>query len=201
MNMSLNEAIIELEEHGYMVESSIKGNFVNGEKGGEDFHNLGNDYDYDFAKRVFASAICGQKCMTLPMEEVDKYWYNYINKTRKNQFEKTYQQFEKYKNGEPIKLYRGLVMEDGKEVDEDLLGICWSFNKNVAKRWVEEIHDNMVYRHIGKDLKLYIYTCETDIDNCDLPYSIWLAGRFERTEWEVRLKDETQIVIKGRKEI
>jgi hypothetical protein len=26
-------------------------------------------------------------------------------------------------------------------------------------------------------------------------YSIWLAGRFERPEWEVRVKDESKVKI------
>lgn len=43
--------------------------------------------------------------------------------------------------------------------------------------------------------------CNTKLDNCNLSFSFWLAGRNERPEWEVRLKDDTDIDIIEKKEI
>jgi hypothetical protein len=64
----------------------------------------------------------------------------------------------------------------------------------------------MVFNHIVngdelEDCKKVILTDTTTLDNCRLPYSIWLAGRFERPEWEVRVKDESKVKIINSKEI
>ena len=201
--MNLYEAADILHKNGFLMESSIKGDFAKGEKGGEPYFNLSNDYTYEDAKRYFMEAIYGE----LDDEGIQIRWDNYLRKSRIKQFEITYKQFEDYKNGtKPIKLYRGLVLNRDKEVDLDKAGECWSFNKNVAVKWVDGIWDNMVYNHIVnkfelEDCKKVILTATTTLDNCRLPYSIWLAGRFERPEWEVRVKDETKVKIIKSKEI
>ena len=185
------------------MESSIKGDFAKGEKGGEPYFDLPNDYTYEDARRYFMEAIYGK----LDDEDIQIYWDNYLRKSRIKQFETTYKQFEDYKNKtKQIKLYRGLVLNRDKEVDLDNAGECWSFNKNVAVKWVEGIWDNMVYNHLVnradlEDCKKVILTATTTLDNCRLPYSIWLAGRFERPEWEVRVKDESKVKIIKSKEI
>lgn len=201
--MNLYEAADILNKNGFLMESSIKGDFAKGEKGGEPYFDLPNDYTYEDARRYFMEAIYGK----LDDEDIQVYWDNYLRKSRIKQFETTYKQFEDYKNNtKQIKLYRGLVLNRDKEVDLDNAGECWSFNKNVAVKWVDGIWDNMVYNHIVneddlEDCKKVILTATTTLDNCRLPYSIWLAGRFERPEWEVRVKDESKVKIIKSKEI
>lgn len=192
--MELLEAKQILNTNGYvLIESAIKGDYIRGERGGEPYFDLPNEYSYSDAKRTFIEAIYG------PNKDVEKYW-NQLNSKRKQQFEKTYEQFERYKSGEPIKLYRGLVITSGKELDMNKPGECWSFSSKKAKTWAENIWDFMVYNHIVNSEELhnsdkYVLVGETTLDNCRLPYSIWLAGRFERPEWEVRIKDESKIKI------
>ena len=194
--MNLYEAADILHKNGFLMESSIKGDFAKGEKGGEPYFDLPNDYTYEDARRYF-----------MDDEDIQIYWDNYLRKSRIKQFETTYKQFEDYKNKtKQIKLYRGLVLNRDKEVDLDNAGECWSFNKNVAVKWVDGIWDNMVFNHIVnraalEDCKKVILTATTTLDNCRLPYSIWLAGRFERPEWEVRVKDESKVKIINSKEI
>lgn len=201
--MNLYEAADILHKNGFLMESSIKGDFAKGEKGGEPYFDLPNDYTYDDARRYFMEAIYGK----LDDEDIQIYWDNYLRKSRIKQFETTYNQFEDYKNNtKQIKLYRGLVLNRDKEVDLDKAGECWSFNKNVAVKWVDGIWDNIVFNHIVnrtelEDCKKVILTATTTLDNCRLPYSIWLAGRFERPEWEVRVKDESKVKIINSKEI
>lgn len=187
-----------------VLESAVRGEYASGERGGEKFYNLPNDYTYDDAKRYFASAIIGEESAN-DKERLENWWNVYCRKSRKTQFEKTYAQFEKYRAGAPIKLYRGLVLKAGTEVDLDRAGECWSFSRPMVTRWVDGIWDNMVYNHVVngselEDCKKYVLTGETTINNCRLPYSLWLAGRFERPEWEVRVADEKAIKIVGRKE-
>ena len=202
--MNIHEAQDILYKNGFILESSIKGDFAKGEKGGEPYFNLSNDYSYSDAKRIFIEAKYGKKNSDESLIDV---WNNYIKSTEKKQFEKTYEQFEKYKNGEPIKLYRGLVLVKCDEVDLDKPGECWSFSLPTAKRWVDDIWDMMVYNHLvnadefHEGAKKYILYGETTLDNCRLPYSLWLAGRFERPEWEVRVKDELKVKIIKSKEI
>lgn len=203
--MNLCEALALLKQNDFICESSVKGDFVKGEQGGEDFQNLPADYSYDDAKRYFASAIIGPSKVN-DKEKFNDWWDFYCRKSRINQFEKTYAQFEKYRAGAPIKLYRGVIIKNGEEVDLDKAGICWSFSPAVARKWVEGIWDNMVYNHIMNNSELedcnkVIMTATTSLDNCDLPYSFWLAGRFDRPEWEVRLKDESKVKIISHKEI
>ena len=201
--MNLYEAADILHKNGFLMESSIKGDFAKGEKGGEPYFDLPNDYTYDDARRYFMEAIYGK----LDDEDIQIYWDNYLRKSRIKQFETTYNQFEDYKNNtKQIKLYRGLVLNRDKEVDLDKAGECWSFNKNVAVKWVDGIWDDIVFNHIVnrtelEDCKKVILTATTTLDNCRLPYSIWLAGRFERPEWEVRVKDESKVKIINSKEI
>jgi hypothetical protein len=185
------------------MESSIKGDFAKGEKGGEPYFDLPNDYTYEDARRYFMEAIYGK----LDDEDIQIYWDNYLRKSRIKQFETTYKQFEDYKNKtKQIKLYRGLVITDGNEIDMDKPGECWSFNQATARRWVENIWDIMVINHkvnadeLHNSKKVILYGTTT-LDNCRLPYSIWLAGRFERPEWEVRVKDESKVKIIKSKEI
>ena len=185
------------------MESSIKGDFAKGEKGGEPYFDLPNDYTYEDARRYFMEAIYGK----LDDEDIQIYWDNYLRKSRIKQFETTYNQFEDYKNKtKQIKLYRGLVITGGNEIDMDKPGECWSFNQATARRWVENIWDIMVINHkvnadeLHNSKKVILYGTTT-LDNCRLPYSIWLAGRFERPEWEVRVKDESKVKIIKSKEI
>lgn len=192
--MELLEAKQILNTNGYvLVESAIKGDYIRGEHGGEPYFDLPNEYSYSDAKRIFIEAIYG------PNKDVEKYW-NQLNSKRKQQFEKTYEQFERYKSGEPIKLYRGLVLNVDKELDLNKPGECWTFNKRKAITWAEDIWDNMVFKHVMNKSNLeycnkFIMIGETTLKNCRLPYSLWLAGRFERPEWEVRIKDESKIKI------
>jgi hypothetical protein len=201
--MNLYEAADILHKNGFLMESSIKGDFAKGEKGGEPYFDLPNDYTYDDARRYFMEAIYGK----LDDEDIQIYWDNYLRKSRIKQFETTYKQFEDYKNKtKQIKLYRGLVITGGNEIDMDKPGECWSFNQATARRWVENIWDIMVINHkvnadeLHNSKKVILYGTTT-LDNCRLPYSIWLAGRFERPEWEVRVKDESKVKIINSKEI
>ena len=201
--MNLYEAADILHKNGFLMESSIKGDFAKGEKGGEPYFDLPNDYTYDDARRYFMEAIYGK----LDDEDIQIYWDNYLRKSRIKQFETTYNQFEDYKNNtKQIKLYRGLVITGGNEIDMDKPGECWSFNQATARRWVENIWDIMVINHkvnadeLHNSKKVILYGTTT-LDNCRLPYSIWLAGRFERPEWEVRVKDESKVKIINSKEI
>ena len=201
--MNLYEAQHILNENGFFMESSIKGDFVKGEKGGEPYFNLPNNYEYSDAKRIFIEAKYGKKNNDESLIDV---WNNYIKASEKKQFEQTYDKFEQYKSGTPIKLYRGLVLTNGNEVDMDKPGECWSFSLATARRWVNDIWDDMVYNHkvnideLENSKKVILYGTTT-LDNCRLPYSIWLAGRFERPEWEVRVKDELKVKIIKSKEI
>jgi len=201
--MNLYEAADILHKNGFLMESSIKGDFAKGEKGGEPYFDLPNDYTYEDARRYFMEAIYGK----LDDEDIQIYWDNYLRKSRIKQFETTYKQFEDYKNNtKQIKLYRGLVITGGNEIDMDKPGECWSFNQATARRWVENIWDIMVINHrvnadeLHNSKKVILYGTTT-LDNCRLPYSIWLAGRFERPEWEVRVKDESKVKIINSKEI
>lgn len=201
--MNLYEAADILHKNGFLMESSIKGDFAKGEKGGEPYFDLPNDYTYEDARRYFMEAIYGK----LDDEDIQIYWDNYLRKSRIKQFETTYNQFEDYKNKtKQIKLYRGLVITGGNEIDMDKPGECWSFNQATARRWVENIWDIMVINHkvnadeLHNSKKVILYGTTT-LDNCRLPYSIWLAGRFERPEWEVRVKDESKVKIIKSKEI
>jgi len=179
----------------YINESVKKGDFVAGEKGGEPYFDLPNDYTYDDARQWFCDAVVGKKNLDL-----DAIWENYISAARKHQFERTYNKFEKYKQGKSIKLYRGIVLNGNSEVELDKPGECWSFSSKKAMDWANDIWDKMVYDHIVsnseiEDCDKVILFGETTLDNCRLPYSIWLAGRFERPEWEVRVKDESKVKI------
>jgi hypothetical protein len=188
-----------------VLESATRGEYLSGEHGGEKFVHLSNGYTYEDAKRYFASAIIGEKEANDP-KRLEIWWNNYCRKARKEQFERTYAQFEKWRNGEPIKIYRGLVVKSGTEIDLDRAGECWSFSRPMVTRWVDGIWDTMVYNHIMtasqlEDCQKYVLTGMTTLDNCRLAYSFWLAGRFERPEWEVRLANEQKIRIISRKEV
>lgn len=164
-------------------------------KVGELYYDLPNKFGYDEARQWFCDAVVGKKNLDL-----DGIWENYISASRKHQFERTYNQFKKYADGKTIKLYRGIVLNGNKEVDLDKPGECWSFSSKKAMDWANDIWDKMVYDHIVSNSELedcdkMILFGETTFDNCRLPYSIWLAGRFERPEWEVRVKDESKVKI------
>ncbi len=195
--MLLSEAKEILMQNGYIVESSVKGDFVKGERGGEKYKELSNDYTYDDARRFFIAAIYGESVANDP-EQLENRWNTYLTKSRKNQFEKTYAAFEKIKAAGKAKLYRGVVVNKGEEIDTEHAGVCWSFSASMPRRWVEGIWDNMVYNHVVnrselEDCHKVIFTATTSVDNMLLPYSFWLAGRFERPEWEIRLKDENAV--------
>lgn len=195
--MLLSEAKEILMQNGYIVESSVKGDFVKGERGGEKYKELSNDYTYDDARRFFIAAIYGESVANDP-EQLENRWNTYLTKSRKNQFEKTYAAFEKIKAAGKAKLYRGVVVNKNKEIDTEHAGVCWSFSSSLPRKWVEGIWDNMVYNHVVnrselEDCHKVIFSATTSVDNMLLPYSFWLAGRFERPEWEIRLKDENAV--------
>lgn len=195
--MLLAEAKTILKKNGYIVESNVKGDFVKGERGGEKFKTLSNDYTYDDARRYFASAIIGEEKAN-DETYLNNWWDGIMRKSRKNQFEKTYAAFEKIKAAGKAKLYRGVIVNKGEEIDTEHAGVCWSFSASMPRRWVEDIWDKMVYSHVINNSELedcvkVIFTATTTVDNMLLPYSFWLAGRFERPEWEIRLKDENAV--------
>jgi hypothetical protein len=92
--MNLYEAADILHKNGFLMESSIKGDFAKGEKGGEPYFDLPNDYEYSDAKRIFIEAKYGKKNNDESLIDI---WHNYIKASEKKQFEKTYEQFEQYK--------------------------------------------------------------------------------------------------------
>ena len=81
--MNIYEAADILNKNGFLMESSIKGDFAKGEKGGEPYFDLPNDYTYEDAKRYFMEAIYGK----LDDEDIQVYWDNYLRKSRIKQFE------------------------------------------------------------------------------------------------------------------
>lgn len=196
--MELFEAFKILIGNGYLIESTNKGDFVSGERGGEEFIGLSNDYTKDEAIYYFASAIIGNKAKNKGYVE----WWNYMcPKSVKNRFKTVYNKFESFKNGSPLKLYRGITVSEDENPDLKRPGICWSFTVQGAKNFLERIWDDMVQKHLTYGQTKYLMQGTTTLDNCDLPYSLWLAGRFERKEWEVRIKDETKVNILNWKEV
>ena len=83
--MNIHEAQDILYKNGFILESSIKGDFTKGEKGGEPYFNLSNDYSYSDAKRIFIEAKYGKKNSDESLIDV---WNNYINQLRKNNLKK-----------------------------------------------------------------------------------------------------------------
>jgi hypothetical protein len=199
--MNLIEAEHILNQNGFLMESSIKGDFAKNETGGNKFYDLPNDYTRDDAIRYFLSAIYGEEMMNADDEKVQVYLENYLKKPRLKQFERTYAQFEKYKNGTPIKLYRGLILDEDEKPNLNETGVCWSFSQDRAKRWAEDIFDGMVNKHIAYGKTKFLLSCTTSLENTKLPFSIWLAGYNDGNEWEVRLEDETKVKILSCKEI
>ena len=196
--MDINEAKSILENSGYFVEART--DYMAGEKGGEKFFNLPNDYDKTRAKQIYLSGMFGDKWLDKSTEEIDEYVENHLSKYNINKFYKNYEQFEKYKNGAPIRLYRGITLKDGEELDTSDLGVCWTFNRYVAKEWVIGIYKQMEFNHFmngypRENLRLYILSGTTDLSNCRLLYSLWLAGKFDRNECEVRIKDNNKIKL------
>lgn len=187
--MILEHAIKLLAANGFITEAQFS-NFMKSEKGGEPFYDLSNDYSYEQARAYFACAFDGNLTPTADKETVDKVWFNRLRASDRLRFEQTYKQFAKYQDGEPLKLYRGVVIYDGSELDLSDAGVCWTYSPRLARRWAEDAFERAVYiRHINPDkAKMYVVSGITTIDNARLPYSIWLAGRFERGEKEVRLK-------------
>lgn len=196
--MELFKAFKILTGNGYLIESANKGDFVKGEQGGSEFIGLSNDYTKDEAIYYFASAIIGEKAKNNGYLD----WWNYMcPKSVKNRFETVYNKFESFKNGSKLKLYRGITVPEDEKPDLNRPGICWSFTVQGAKNFLERIWDDMVQKHLTYGQSKYLMKGTTTLDNCDLPYSLWLAGRFERKEWEVRIKDETQVKILNYKEV
>lgn len=178
-----------LKQNGFLVEAEFS-DFMKGERGGEPFYDLDNDYSYQDARRYFAGAFDGRIQPDCDDDLLDCVWFNRVKSKDKVRFERTYKQFEKYLNGEPLVLYRGVVMRDGKEVDIEDAGVCWTYSPRTAKTWAEDSFEKQVYNfHRDPDsMEMYVMKGITTLDNARLPYSIWLAGRFERSENEVRLK-------------
>lgn len=70
--------------------------------------------------------------------------------------------------------------------------------------WEKKVQDINANRADVSELdgcKKYVLTCTTTLDNCRLPYSFWLAGRFDGKEWEVRIKDEKKLKLISTEEI
>ena len=187
--MLLEHAMKVLAKNGLISEAEFS-DFMRGEKGGEQFYDLPNEYTYTDAKKYFAGAFDSRITPDADEELLDRVWFTRVRSADKVRFERTYKQFEKYQDGEPLKLYRGIVMLDGKEIDLDDSGVCWTFNPKKAKVWAEDAYEKAVtiYHADPDKAEMYVLTATTDIDNARLPYSFWLAGRFERAEYEVRLK-------------
>lgn len=197
--MELFEAFKILTGNGYLIENTNKGDFVKGEQGGEEFIGLSNDYTKDEAIYYFASAIIGNKAKN---KDYIVDWWNYMcPKSVKKRFETVYNKFESFKNGNAINLYRGVVIPEDETPDLEKPGVCWSFTLQGGKNFLERIWDDMVQKHTSYGKKKIMFQGNTTLDNCDLPYSLWLAGRFERKEWEVRIKDETKVKILNWKEV
>lgn len=187
--MLLENAMKLLAANGFISEARFS-DFMKSERGGEPFYDLPNDYSYEQARAYFAGAFNSKITPSSDKESVDKVWFTYLNSRDRSRFEQTYKQFAKYQDGEPLKLYRGIVMYDDEELDLSNSGVCWTFSPRIAKRWAEDAFERAVYnRRIDPDkATMYIVSGITTLDNARLPYSIWLAGRFERGEREVRLK-------------
>lgn len=204
--MLLSEAKEILKQHGYICESDMRGDYIKGEKGGENFRGLSNDYTYEDALRYYASAIIGEEAAKNP-NKVDTWFHsNLSNASQRARFKKTWETFEKFRQAGGAVLYRGIMLAQDVEVDSNKPGDCWSFNRSMPRQWVDDIWDREVEKfiHLGgelKDCKKVIFTGKTGVDNMDLPYSFWLAGRFERNECEVRLRDEKGIQITAIKEL
>lgn len=187
--MLLEHAMNILAKHGLVSEAQFS-DFMKFEKGGKPLLDLPNDYSYTDARKYFAAAFDSRITPDVDEETLNRVWFTRLKAADKVRFERTYKQFEKYRAGEPIKLYRGIVMYDGKSIDLDDSGVCWTYSAKKAKAWAENAFDHAVLEwHIDPDAaEMYVLSAVTDIDNTRLPYSIWLAGRFERPEYEVRLK-------------
>lgn len=201
MIVELNEKDIAVLRQ--IVESVNRGEYIKGESGGESFLELSNDYSRTEALKYFLCGITNRIKLNSTDEEVKEFANSsLLPRARMKQFEKTYEKFEQFKEQGSIKLWRGLVLTDGAEVDLGKSGECWSFSRAVPRRWVDEIVDRAAMKHIlHEDTRKYILTGRVDVDNCRLPYSFWLAGRFERPEWEVRVKDEDLIKIIKKDEV
>jgi len=197
--MELFEAFKILTGNGYLIESTNKGDFVSGERGGEEFIGLSNDYTKDEAIYYFASAIIGNKAEN--KDYVVDLWNYMCPKSVKKRFETVYNKFESFKSGNDINLYRGIVIPEDEKPDLEKPGVCWSFTVQGAKNFLERIWDDMVQKHLTYGQSKYLMQGTTTLDNCDFPYSLWLAGRFERKEWEVRIKDDTKVKILNWKEV
>ena len=214
-NSLMVEALKFLNEDGSEVlskndkqfqESAVRGEYTKGERGGEEFWNSPNDYTRAEALHAFAMG-AGASWLKDGTEEEHEVWlkYNAPKRTEAN-FERTFAKFEEYRKGKPIRLYRGIILKDGEPVDDERKGECWSMSRNVSVNWVDGIWDNMVYKHIVngaalEKMKKYLFVGTTTLDNCRLLYSFFLAGRFERNEWEVRLKDEKAVRLVSKKEL
>lgn len=192
-----------------IFESEIRDEFMKGERGGEAFYDLPNDYKPIDALRYFAINVVAGKEDISDDTKLTNWWYNRCTADRKRQFKKTYKKFESYRNGKRIILYRGIVIKPNIKIDFDKLGVCWSFDSKTAADWADDIWEKKVQdinanRTVISELdgcKKYVLTCTTTLDNCRLPYSFWLAGRFDGKEWEVRIKDEKKLKLISTEEI
>ena len=196
--MDLLESFEILNKNGFLLERNT--DYMEGEKGGEKYYDLPNDYSYNEALKIFVSAIF--KYTDFDSDElVQEYVEKHVTKYDMNKFTKNYNQFESYKKGEPIKIYRGIVLKGDEKLDLDDIGECWTFNRNVAKEWVIGYYKSKKYEAFMnhtkfEDYHLYVVSGTTELDNCRLPYSLWLAGKFDRNECEVRVKDPKKVKIK-----
>lgn len=204
--MLLSEAKDILAKHGYICESEIRGDYIKGEKGNENFLGLSNDYTKEDAMRYFASAIIGEE-KAKDAEKVQT-WFNSNLSTasQRARFNKTWETFEKFRTEGQGVLYRGIILNKNTEVDDNKPGVCWSYSRSMPRKWIESIWEHMVEKHVMtgaelNDYKKIIFTAKVNLNDMDLPYSFWLAGRFERNECEVRLRSEENVHIISSKKI
>lgn len=86
----------------------------------------------------------------------------------------------------PLELYRGIVLFD-VEPDKDHLGICWSYEREGAEDWVNEISSD----DDPNDAPC-ILTGKTTLDNVDWLMTILLLADTPE-EREIRIWDDTKI--------
>lgn len=89
---------------------------------------------------------------------------------------------------EDIKVYRGVVIFD-IEPDLDKPGICWSYDKQAAEDWVNELIDDD-----DPESAPCILTGITDSENIDWLMTVWLLSTCPE-EKEIRLWSDDQTVL------
>ena len=207
--MNLNEAIKTLKTAGYLVEmAEVNDVYDEGEAKGRFLLNYPNKFNQ---KEALAFYVMG--CNRYDSFNLDKYeksiikdWSKDILKGKPykwhNQFNKMWKTIYGYMYYAPIKLYRGIVLTGDEELDKSDLGVCWTFERNVAKEWALGIVRNYEFDRVMNrieppdNIRPIILTATTDVSNCRLAFSMWLAGRFNnRPEYEIRIKDPEKLEL------